>query len=153
MLCSTSTGTQVSAIGLTPVWLCSSTCSWKIKEKHDLFGYSAKYSHYSCNPSNTKTSLLRVPAYMLASVLVCGFFSTLQIHTSDTTDYKFYSFAAYCAHCLQHGLWNQRLLGPLELSELEIWFKGTLPWENSDWKVGISEFICVYSCGVLFGKT
>lgn len=53
-------------------------------------------------------------------VLVCGFFSMLQIHNSDTTDDKFYSFAAFCAHCLQHGLRNQRLLGPLELSELEI---------------------------------
>lgn len=64
-----------------------------------------------------KTSL---PADMLASVLVCGFFSMLQIHNSDTTDDKFYSFAAFCAHCLQHGLRKQRLLGPLELSELEI---------------------------------
>lgn len=117
----------MSATGLTPVqsWLCSSTGSWKIKEKHDLFGYSTKYCHYSCNASNTKTSLPRVPADMLASVLVCGFFSMLQIHNSDTTDDKFYSFAAFCAHCLcfvisQHGLRNQRLLGPLELSELEI---------------------------------
>lgn len=67
-----------------------------------------------------KTSLPRVPADMLASVLVCGFFSMLQIHNSDTTDDKFYSFAAFCAHCLQHGLRKQRLLGPLELSELEI---------------------------------